>query len=696
MEMSKNPFNILRLSCTANRAEVAAVSELFVLEDNDQIETAQLTLLNPIKRLEAEMDWFPDINNCDLHAVRQSIADNKYLRLPQSAGFIAQLNAMLYNLLLLDDSDSVISCILQIDECFSKLSPEVIVSSINACRSRSQFPRIHSADADTQLNRKRADIRQVMTAKLQHFKDEEYIKIVAELARYSREYGLGCVVEDAISQYEIRLFERIEATTSEANLIIQLSIKLLNELGPIARNKKLFDDLHDWNTLVQPLIVQSIVTGIPYMPAVELGHNLFTLIITSKKTKETKAQIRELIETFCMMFSGMPGLHDELSELEPELLCNTEKSELQREQEELKIRFQDLQSQATQIGARTGQALHEDRRRFVSSITDLVKTVHDFKTATEDEKLEIYDGIYTLAADTANRLHFELRETAMAYFLLCQLKPVFSEISDIDTRMQRDIQAMKEYMSGGNSLRANYPGHSEIDQVSEKQLGEWFSLGNQYYHNGEYLKAVEYYRKAAENGYAASQFNLGVCYKTGRGVNHNVKEAFYWYQKSAENGNVNAQIRIGRCYEFGDGVEKDACSAAKWYQKAADQDDSDGLCSLGVCYKNGIGLNKDYKKAAELYRRAAEHGYSRAQCYYALCLANGEGVPRNITEAAHWYRCAAEQGNAQAQNNLGVCYEHGNGVSQDLLEALNWFKRAAEQGEEKAKQNYERLLKMKL
>jgi TPR repeat protein len=51
---------------------------------------------------------------------------------------------------------------------------------------------------------------------------------------------------------------------------------------------------------------------------------------------------------------------------------------------------------------------------------------------------------------------------------------------------------------------------------------------------------VKWYRKAADQGYAAAQYNLGVCYDNGGGVVQDKAEAVKWYRKAADQGNVEA------------------------------------------------------------------------------------------------------------------------------------------------------------
>jgi TPR repeat protein len=52
------------------------------------------------------------------------------------------------------------------------------------------------------------------------------------------------------------------------------------------------------------------------------------------------------------------------------------------------------------------------------------------------------------------------------------------------------------------------------------------------------------------------------------------------YQKAADQGNANAQNNLGVSYENGQGVPKDLRKAAELYQKAADQGNQSAIGSL--------------------------------------------------------------------------------------------------------------------
>ena len=139
-------------------------------------------------------------------------------------------------------------------------------------------------------------------------------------------------------------------------------------------------------------------------------------------------------------------------------------------------------------------------------------------------------------------------------------------------------------------------------------------------------------------------------------------EAMHWYRKAAEQGNAIAQFNLGVMYSNGEGVRQDQTEAAKWYRLAAAQGNVSALCNLGVMY-DGMDVGQDQTEAAKWYRLAAEQGNATAQFNLGLKYELGEGIPKNYTESVKWYRLAAEQGNAQAQYNLGVMYENGEGVN---------------------------------
>jgi hypothetical protein len=93
---------------------------------------------------------------------------------------------------------------------------------------------------------------------------------------------------------------------------------------------------------------------------------------------------------------------------------------------------------------------------------------------------------------------------------------------------------------------------------------------------------VESLRRAANDGSAEAQNDLGIMYENGSGVPQNYATAVTWYRKAADQGFATAQYNLGTMYEYGEGVPKDDAEAVRWYRKAAAQGDADAKEQLAL------------------------------------------------------------------------------------------------------------------
>ena len=203
----------------------------------------------------------------------------------------------------------------------------------------------------------------------------------------------------------------------------------------------------------------------------------------------------------------------------------------------------------------------------------------------------------------------------------------------------------------------------------------------------DHVKAVSWYRKAADQGHALAQNNLGAMYMQGLGVAQSDREAVKWYRKAAEQGHTIAQRNMGWMYMQGLGVAQSDREAVKWLRQAAEQGDATAQRLLGYMYDEGLGVEQSDREAVKWYRKAAAQGDATAQNNLGLMYSHGRGVPESDREAVKWYRQAAEQGYATAQYNLGLMYRHGLGVEQSHSEAVKWYRKAADQGHTTAQDN---------
>ncbi len=113
----------------------------------------------------------------------------------------------------------------------------------------------------------------------------------------------------------------------------------------------------------------------------------------------------------------------------------------------------------------------------------------------------------------------------------------------------------------------------------------------------DYVKAAFWYRKAAEQGYAKAQYDLGGFYLFGHGLPVDYAQGIMWLRKAAEQGHPSAQTDLAHFYLTGKYVPQDYALAMSWYRKAAERGNPDGQSGLATMYEDGLGVPQNYTEA---------------------------------------------------------------------------------------------------
>jgi TPR repeat protein len=205
--------------------------------------------------------------------------------------------------------------------------------------------------------------------------------------------------------------------------------------------------------------------------------------------------------------------------------------------------------------------------------------------------------------------------------------------------------------------------------------GADFQVGLAAFNRGDFAAALKEWQPLAEQGDANSQYNLGLLYARGQGVQQDYQRALAWYQKAAEQGVPAAEYNLGVMYANGQGVAASPAEASKWFLKAAQVGVGDAETGLATIYSES-GAFKNYDEAAKWYRTAADQGIASAAFSLGVMYDIGQGVQQNYVEALKWYRQSADGGYASAMTNIAILYYNGQGVKRDLVESYVWFARA--------------------
>ena len=117
----------------------------------------------------------------------------------------------------------------------------------------------------------------------------------------------------------------------------------------------------------------------------------------------------------------------------------------------------------------------------------------------------------------------------------------------------------------------------------------------------------------AEWGKTTSQYELGLMYYKGQGVEQNYKEAFKWFRVSAQKGLPDAQFYLGLMYYEGKAVARNYSNAFYLFLAAAKQGKTEAQFILGDMYITGQGAQRSYIKGYAWTSIAYKNGYDQAE-----------------------------------------------------------------------------------
>lgn len=156
----------------------------------------------------------------------------------------------------------------------------------------------------------------------------------------------------------------------------------------------------------------------------------------------------------------------------------------------------------------------------------------------------------------------------------------------------------------------------------------------------DYKESFRWLRRAAANNVTLAIHNLGYAYAEGKGVPKDEQKALEFYLKSAQKGFAESQFNVGFHYHHGIVVKQSFEEALKWYRKAAKQGFAQAQINLGVMYENGAGVPQSDIQAFQWYNIAAASGNELAIEYRdeSLKTLDDKEIAEGQRLATEWVR----------------------------------------------------------
>ena len=127
-------------------------------------------------------------------------------------------------------------------------------------------------------------------------------------------------------------------------------------------------------------------------------------------------------------------------------------------------------------------------------------------------------------------------------------------------------------------------------------------------------------KAGAERGDAFYQCVLAECHDFAdcEGIPHDYSKARIWYEKAATQGSAEAQFNLGNMYRNGQGVRQDYVKSRKLWEKAAAQGYASAQYNLGVMYAKGQGVRQNKRTAKEWFGKACDNGEQKGCDNYRI------------------------------------------------------------------------------
>lgn len=684
-QLRNNPFFVLNVDCGSDRRTiVAAADELGFLQDSDRCADAQSALLNPQKRLAAELDWFPDADAQLITWIRQAIAAGSRIPIGEF-GTITRLNAELYNLSYLDLTQRqqlarFERSLRSIDRLYGELEGKRVAEILNQHRKTAHLAEVSVQEVEQELIQKRYRIRRVLSGCLEKMSDEDCTEKVLKIAQTNIEDNKGkpgVVLLDFVSQYELRMQPKIDALSEKIDAKINFCKMRTGGVLDGALDE-LMKEVAAWATIVNPMMICGKANGRSHEGTSAMGNKLRNLALYLHNEKEQTAAAAKLTEAMLGIFTYDRIFHNKLTE---EVKTLKKLSSQRQNAESLKEEINQVLELATSSEKWGNFEISGKMEELALLVTQLDKKLKEL--AKEDKELHKIRELIAMAARSVSVvLHNKFNRTQMSVDFMTFLIEIFGDIPAMRSKLRDDKAELDRQLVLAKQL--NIPMSREkvpFRDLAMRSSDTWLlDKGKDYQNKKDYNKAFLYYKRAADMGNAEAIDSVGFCYAEGYGVPKNDKEALVWYRRAAEKGSAAAAFHIAQAYNVGQGVPQDKAEGFLWAERSAKLGSKDAAIYVAQCYMSGTNVRRNYESARRYFEIGANSGDANCMCQLAEIYDKGLGVVVSQERALCWYTKAADNKDKNACKFAAQRYEKGEGTPKDPDKAKKYYLLGSELG----------------
>lgn len=469
--LDENPFYVLDVLPTDKRSTISSnADEKAFFFDSNVCSEAQASLLNPSKRLAAEIDWFCGSDAATISDIRSSIENHEPINTLSLTG-LARLNAMLFNFAIssFDCSSDIGYAVLDIDEEYNDIDVSELAGIINECHTKAGLLPASDDEIERGLNKKREQIRHLISEKTSALSEDEYIEfatMLAEECASNADYADGVIINDVIDQYELKMQSSIEASSSDIITQIDRIKRISNEQGIEENLTILIKRIKKWDRLVQPLQLKSMASGVAHQTSERIGYAVRNLslwlhnekgmtkqaLILSDSMQDVFAEIRDLAEKFDDDTVVLNNILDE-NEEQKQIIAEIKAVEQIIAKWKGPNENKNPNAPATNAITKSG----------VDDLITRIKTINARLIATNlsnDLVIQVRKVFCMTVRDGAIYAHNERHQTALALEIAKVLYSEFFDISELSDTLSKDVVTLDREMSSAATMRSSQTDRS--------------------------------------------------------------------------------------------------------------------------------------------------------------------------------------------------------------------------------------------
>ncbi len=188
----------------------------------------------------------------------------------------------------------------------------------------------------------------------------------------------------------------------------------------------------------------------------------------------------------------------------------------------------------------------------------------------------------------------------------------------------------------------------------------------------------------AEKGNPTAMHQLGDRYQKGDGVEQDMEKAVEWWKKAAEQGDVSATHNVGVYYY----EHEDLPNAKEYLKKAISLGFLDSYYTLAFCYLHNAAVEGNVQKGIDCLEAAAKKGHLESQWQLACIYHDGTYGTKDLDKARYWLDKCLEAEYPMAHYAMAGSLVHGDMYPKDLGKALEHYRKAVELGCHDADEDY--------